>query len=331
MSTAIVRHDQTVNTLDDVQRVAKLLAASNYFDAKGNGETAIAQVATKVLAGREMGYGPFASVNGIHIIQGRPSVSANLMAAAVKASGRYDYRVRQMTAEVCEIEFFERVDGKRESLGVSSFTAADAKAAQTQNMSKFARNMLFARAMSNGVKWFTPDVFNGSTVYTPEELGAEVDADGEYIDVAPTAVRKEAPQPTTTESPVGAATVTGLPNGSTNGHGGQRYVESSIGLVPAAAMQRHNESVAADCPSDDGWGNWTTADDNAAAYQWAKDSGKFGHDKHLSAAWTLHLRTWRGKNAADALNAWREYVNTHEDAKPASVPAMADVAEMVPA
>lgn len=194
MSTALVRQDTIIESLDEMQRVAKMLAISEYFDAKGNTDGAIAKIATKILAGRELGYGPFASVNGIHIIQGRPSVSANLMAAAVKASGRYDYRVRQMTAEVCEIEFFERIDGRRESLGVSSFTAADAKAAQTQNMAKFARNMLFARAMSNGVKWFCPDVFNGNAVYVPEELGAEVDGDGNVIDVTPRVLPPEPEQ-----------------------------------------------------------------------------------------------------------------------------------------
>jgi hypothetical protein len=31
--------------------------------------------------------------------------------------------------------------------------------------------MLFARAMSNGCKWYTPDVFNGP-VYVPEEMQA---------------------------------------------------------------------------------------------------------------------------------------------------------------
>lgn len=199
MSTALVQYNP-VNTLADARAVAETLALSNYFDAKGNNPVALAQIATKILAGREMGYGPFASVNGIHIIQGRPSVSANLMAAAVKASGRYDYRVRQMTADVCEIEFFERVGDKRESLGVSSFTKQDAAAAKTQNMDKFARNMLFARAMSNGVKWFVPDVFNGNAVYVPEELGATVDGDGNVIDVTPTplpSVIVEPTQPTT--------------------------------------------------------------------------------------------------------------------------------------
>lgn len=33
--------------------------------------------------------------------------------------------------------------------------------------------MLFARAISNGVKWFCPDVFE-MPVYTPEELGSTI-------------------------------------------------------------------------------------------------------------------------------------------------------------
>jgi hypothetical protein len=40
-------------------------------------------------------------------------------------------------------------------------------------MDKFPANMLFARAISNGVKWFTPDVFQGP-VYVPEEMGGVV-------------------------------------------------------------------------------------------------------------------------------------------------------------
>jgi hypothetical protein len=126
----------------------------------------------------------YASVNGIHIIQGKPTVSANLMAAAVKASGRYDYRVRKMDDDAVSIEFFQVTGAKLESLGVSTFTKADAAKAGTQNLAKFARNMLFARAMSNGVRWYCPDVFMSGSVYTPEEMGATVDTEtGEIIDV----------------------------------------------------------------------------------------------------------------------------------------------------
>jgi hypothetical protein len=165
----------TVNNMDDLARLGNMLAQSGYFaDAKD-----AAQCGVKGLAGLEMGFGAFASMSGIHLISGRPAIGANLMAARVKASGRYDYRVRDLTPTACTIEFFQG----SESIGVSTFTIEDARKAGTKNLDKFARNMLFARAMSNGVRWFTPDVFLGATVYTPEELGATVDEDGRVLDV----------------------------------------------------------------------------------------------------------------------------------------------------
>jgi hypothetical protein len=168
--------------LAELTGIAKLLAASGYFDAKGTADQAVAQLATKILAGREMGLGPFAAVQGIHVIQGRPALSANLIASAIKSSPKYDYRVKRLDPDTCELEFFERVGGRLEPLGVSTFTAADARAAGTQNMQKFARNMLFARAISNGARWYCPDLFAGSAVYVPEELGATVDGEGNVID-----------------------------------------------------------------------------------------------------------------------------------------------------
>ena len=230
MSTAIVRHDATLSSLADVRVVAEQFAISSYFDAKGNSPIAIAQILTKIMAGRELGYGPFASVNGIHVIQGKPSVSANMMAAAVKASGRYDYRVRKMDDEGVAVEFFEVVGGKRESLGVSSFTKKDADKAGTQNMNKFPRNMMFARAMSNGVKWFCPDVFNGSAVYVPEELGAEVDSDGNVIDVQPRVIEQEAPPQST---PPAATTVTTTGNGGGAGNGGNGHKAPTAAAMKA--------------------------------------------------------------------------------------------------
>ena len=153
--------------LDDLQRTASMLVASGYFTGRNDERnTAIAQIATKIMAGRELGYGPFASVQGIHVIQGKPQLSANLMAAAVKAHPRYNYKVRKMDADAVSIEFFEN----GESIGTSTFTLEDAKRAGTQNLQKFPRNMLFARALSNGVRWFCPDVFYGQSVYVEGEI-----------------------------------------------------------------------------------------------------------------------------------------------------------------
>jgi hypothetical protein len=159
---------------DEIERSAQAMAKSGYFtDAK-----TMEQSVVKILAGREMGFGPFASMTGVFIIQGKPTVGANLMASAVKRSGRYNYKIITMTADVCDLEFFEGT----QSAGHSIFTAEDARKAGTQNMGKFPRNMLFARAMSNGVRWYCPDVFDGAAVYTPEELGANVNEQGDVID-----------------------------------------------------------------------------------------------------------------------------------------------------
>ncbi len=154
-----------IRNMDDLARIADMFAKSGYFtDARE-----AAQIGVKILAGREMSFGPFASVNGVHVIQGKPAVGANLMAAAVKSHPKYDYRVVTMTDEKVELEFMQ--EGK--PAGVSKFDLQDAKAADVKNLQKFPRNMLFARALSNGVRWFCPDVFMGSSVYTPEELGSD--------------------------------------------------------------------------------------------------------------------------------------------------------------
>ena len=175
--------NQALAIREDVplMELGKVLAQSGYFtDAKDANQAIV-----KVLAGREMGFGPIASMTGIYIVKGKPSMGANLIAAAIKRSGRYDYRVKELTDEVCRIEFFEVIGGKRESIGVSEFTKAQAAKAGTQNMEKFPRNMLFARCMSNGAKWYCADVFGGP-VYTPEELGAIVDGEtGEVISDGP--------------------------------------------------------------------------------------------------------------------------------------------------
>ena len=123
------------------------------------------QAVVKIMAGAEMGISPFQAMSGIHIIQGKPTIGAGLMASRVKASGKYNYKVTEMTDKVCTIEFIEG----GESIGTSSFTIEDAKKAGTKNLDKFPRNMLFARAMSNGVRWFCPDIYEGP-VYVPEEM-----------------------------------------------------------------------------------------------------------------------------------------------------------------
>lgn len=171
MSNEIVK-----SSLTEIMSIGKAFAESGMFpDIK-----TAAQAVVKIQAGAEMGIPPFAAMSGIHIIQGKPTVGAGLMAANVKGSGKYDYRVVESTEKVCSIDFYQ---GK-EKIGNSTFTIEDAKKAQTKNLDKFPKNMLFARAISNGVKWYTPDVFSGP-VYVPEEMTAPVTEDVQHTVIEP--------------------------------------------------------------------------------------------------------------------------------------------------
>lgn len=166
-----------IRTMDDAERAARAMSASGFFaDAK-----AASQAVVKILAGSELGFGPFASMVGVSIIQGKPAVGANLMAAALKRTGKYNYRVTKNTDKEVEITFFEN----GEEIGKSPFTwddAAKAGLTNKDNWKKYPRNMLFARALSNGIRWFAPDIYNGATVYTPDEMGAVTDEEGNVIE-----------------------------------------------------------------------------------------------------------------------------------------------------
>lgn len=159
MTQAIVKTDGI-----DVFALGKVLAASGYFkDTRDE-----AQAVAKILAGQELGIGPIAALSNIHIVEGKPTLGAHLIAAAIKKSGKYDYRVLRHSDAECVLEFFERGD----SVGQSSFSMKDAQRAGLAGRGpwrSYPRNMMFSRALTNGARMYCPDVFV-TGVYTPDEL-----------------------------------------------------------------------------------------------------------------------------------------------------------------
>lgn len=167
-----------VNSVDDLQRLARLFAASGLFGRPGaNPDQFMAECAIKMLAGMEAGFSAFAGATGVTVINGRPGFSANLLAQAIKRHPHYDYRVLEKTAEVCRIRFLCR----GEELGVEAFTAEMAKRAGLTKdggmYSKYPEAMLFARCLTAGMRTHCPDALGGHVAYTPEELGAQGQVD----------------------------------------------------------------------------------------------------------------------------------------------------------
>jgi hypothetical protein len=240
-TTALAARAPTVElgSLSDLTELGQALAASGYFaDARE-----AAQAVTKVLAGRELGFGPIASMTGVYLVKGRVTLSANLMAAAIKRHPKYDYRVKDLTDDQASVAFYEA----GQEVGTSDFSmkdARDASLAGGDNWRKYPRNMLFARALSNGAKWFCPDVFAGAPVYTPDELGADVDPEtGEIIEASiPTATVVPTPRPSEPAPPLG-------PSGSAPASAGEQVAgdESAVDVAsPAAPPEDPTRQVTAD-------------------------------------------------------------------------------------
>ena len=128
-----------------------------------------AQAVPIILAGMEWGIPPFSAMQNIHLIQGRPVIAATALGMMAKRAG-YRYKVSRLDEKGCAIEFY---DANGASIGESTYTEEDAKRAGLigkDNWKNHPRNMYFARAMSNGVRWFCPDATFGAPVYTEDEV-----------------------------------------------------------------------------------------------------------------------------------------------------------------
>lgn len=190
------------DNFENVSRAAIALHKSGYFKDVTSQEQAI----VKIMAGSELGLPPFASMSGIHIIKGKPTLGSNIIATLVKNDPRYDYKVITCTDQECTIDWYEN----GEKAGTSQFTIVEAsKITATENNVNIKLNekaiwkfypsdMLFARAISRGARRYAPGIFGGAPVYTPDEMGVDTDEEG-YIDSRFTVINS-AQKPTLTEA-----------------------------------------------------------------------------------------------------------------------------------
>lgn len=174
-----------------------MLVKSGFFGVHSDPAKGQAQAVVKLMFGQELGIAPMAAMTGIHVIEGKPSIGANLIASTIKRSGRYEYRVIRHDHEGCEIAFIER---PATELGRYSFTMRDAEAAGLAgkgNWAKHPRSMLFARCIGQGYRVFMPDVF-GCEVYADGEIDPQPEQEPKFVEarvVAQTVAPPHAPTP----------------------------------------------------------------------------------------------------------------------------------------
>jgi hypothetical protein len=164
-----------------------------------------------MMKGRELGIPPMQAFSSIAVVNGKPTMSAELMLSMIyrNVPGAVVNFVKTDVTE-CAIEA-KRPNGKATTFSFSMDDARKANLTGKGPWVTYPAAMLRARCVSAMARAMFPDALSG-VVYTAEELGAEVNEEGEILVETPA---KPAPLPPeaeysdvkTDESPVPAASL----------------------------------------------------------------------------------------------------------------------------
>lgn len=166
----------TPSTWDMVLHQAEVLASSNLVAKQFRGRPQ--DIMTAAIMGYPLGWDVTVSMRYVHVIDGKPSVSPEGMLALVRRAGHSVTGKADATGAT--------VTGRRADTGDSmsfTFTLDDADRAgllNKTNWQNYPQSMCWARALSQLCRMLFSDVLLGAA-YTPEELGGEVDADGNVV------------------------------------------------------------------------------------------------------------------------------------------------------
>src|SRR5262245_55822875 len=142
--------------------------------------TTAEQAVAIVLTGRELGIGMMAALNNINVIQGKPTVNPQMMLALINRSGQLE----DMAIETGKDGATCTIKRRGRTPYTARFGPAEARAMGLDgkdNYKKQPATMYQWRAVAAAARVTFPDVLNG--LYTPEEMGADTDAEtGEIIE-----------------------------------------------------------------------------------------------------------------------------------------------------
>ena len=152
---------------------------------RGNPEAMLAAV----YLGRELGLGPMQSMQMLDVIDGRPSLSAELQTAMIRDAG-HSMSLVELSDKVATVKGV-RVDNRDEMQITFTMAMAErAGLASKRNWKSYPEAMLWARAVSMLARMLFADVFAATHVYTPDELGDDVGVpeipEAEIVDEPPT-------------------------------------------------------------------------------------------------------------------------------------------------
>lgn len=172
--TALVSSFMPPAEFEQLQVFSSVMHESGYFrDCRS-----AAQAMVKILLGRELGLGPGAAMASIQLVEGKPGLTSSAQLSLAYRHG-FMPAVVQADAEAAILDWYHH----GEPVGRSGFTMDEARSAKywagkddgwqplatKWNWQSYPSDMLFARAVTRGIRRFCPQVVLFGA-YVDEEL-----------------------------------------------------------------------------------------------------------------------------------------------------------------
>jgi len=147
------------------------------------------------MMGKELGLGMMESFRSINVIQGKPTMSVALMLALAQRTGKLEnQKIEAIPNAQNPVKVKYTLTRKGQSPHIEEFGDAEAKAMGLLNKDNYRKQkftMYKWRVVGNALRMVFGDVLHG--VYTPEELGAEVEVvdDEMKIKAVPTSLEDD--------------------------------------------------------------------------------------------------------------------------------------------
>lgn len=191
-TTELAVRNGSSGSIDAKLRYAQALADSNLLPPAYRRNPANVLLAVEL--GEALGIPPIQAINGIHVIDGKPSASADLIGSLVRRAG-HKLRIQVDTENLVAVATIIRADDPDFPFEArwDMSKAQRAKLTGKGSWITYPDQMLRNRAVTEVARMGASDALYG-VIYTPEELGAEVDADG-------TPIVRQVPLPTSNGKP----------------------------------------------------------------------------------------------------------------------------------
>lgn len=178
--------DSWVDTMGDVVKLAAYICTTEFVPQglrdREDDENKGAKTAAAILTGRELGLPPMAALSSIHMVKGRPGISAEMMRGLVTQRG-HQIRFGKVSSQQVTVSGRRREDRGDEGAWTEvTWTMQDAEQAgllrSQPNYKLYPRQMLTARATTELCRLLFADVIHG--LRSVEELEA-LSVDGEVV------------------------------------------------------------------------------------------------------------------------------------------------------